>query len=185
MKRSPETSILKRRQYRTLFCLAVIAALVSAAGCRGGKPAGFPRLVPVEIGVERDGVPMEDVDLCLISDSQTAPWSVSGRTGSGGKAGLVTSQGSYSKTGAPCGTFRVTLRKSIPPIEELPGSEVEALPPQEKAEYTAKIAADRAERNEMIEESTPAFLGNIKETPVTVDITEETHNITIKIDDYL
>lgn len=185
MKRSAETGILKSRPYRTLFHLAVIALLAAAAGCRGGKPAGFPRLVPVEIGVERDGAPMEDVDLCLISDSQTAPWSVSGRTGSGGTAGLITSQGSYSKAGAPCGTFRVTLRKSIPPIEELPGNEVEALPPREKVEYTAKIAADRAERDEMIEESTPAFLGNIKETPVTVEITEDTHNITIKIDDYL
>lgn len=185
MRKSAETGILKSRQYRTLFCLAVIALLGAAGGCRGGKPAGFPPLVPVEIGVERDGAPMEDVDLCLISDRQTVPWSVSGRTGSNGTAGLITSQGSYSKTGAPCGTFRVTLRKSIPPIEELPGNEVEALPPQEKAEYAAKIAADRAERDEMIGESTPAFLGNIKETPVTIEITKDTHNITIKIDDYL
>ena len=185
MKKLAETFVIKNRRNRALFCLAVIAAFVSVTGCRGGKPAGFPHVIPVEIGVERDGVPMEDVDLCLISDSQTTPWSVSGRTGSDGKAGLITSQGSYSKAGAPCGTFRVTLRKSIPPIEELPGSEVEALPPQEKAEYEAKIAADRAARNEMIEESTPAYLGNIKETPVTIEISEETQNITIKIDDYL
>ena len=160
--------------------LLIVAA---ATGCHRSRPKGFPSLCPVRVTVENDGVPAEDVDLCLISE-RTVPWSVSGRTDSGGTAELATSQGNYTKAGAPVGTFKVTLHKNFPPIEELPGNQVEALSPQEKMQYTAKVEEERRARKELAEETTPSYLGNVNETPVRLEITKETRTVTIELGDY-
>ncbi len=174
-------------QFRNVrfFLLMTVFCVPFVFGCHSAKPKGFPAVYPIQITVQKGGEPMEDVDLTLIADQQNVAWSISGRTGSNGVAQLLTSQGNYSKEGAPSGSFRVTCRKNIEPIEELPGHDVETLPPQEKAEYMAKVAADRQARKEIIEESTPAIFGSVKETPILIELSKDSKTVTIDLNDYL
>jgi hypothetical protein len=84
----------------------------ATAGCsqERPKPEGFPQLVSGRITVVQDGRPLDNAVVRLHPEGNTKDWGTLGVTNASGVATLVTS--SYW-SGAPLGTYRVTVAKTV------------------------------------------------------------------------
>ena len=98
-----------------LLCLSLF--LFTFHGCGGpAKPADFPKLVrPVTVKIHKGGEPLSGVSVSLHSKDigSGLAFSISGRTGANGMATIQTSRNTYSKPGAPVGTFIVQLSETV------------------------------------------------------------------------
>jgi len=95
---------------RNIFPL--ILAVLSIAGCTGndGKPKDLPPLFPCEITVTQDEKPLAGATISLETSGGTnVIYIPSGITDESGKAEIST----YGFKGAPAGTYKVVVRKTI------------------------------------------------------------------------
>ena len=94
---------------KVLF-LIVSAVTLLALGCNGLKlPQGMPELVPCKVAVTQEGKPLEGARVQLVTEAHG--YVIDGLTGADGVAVMKTS-GSY--TGAPAGTYKALVTKSVP-----------------------------------------------------------------------
>ncbi|MDR0705129.1 MAG: hypothetical protein LBF88_09080 [Planctomycetaceae bacterium] len=103
---------------------------------------------------------------------------MSARTNTNGMALMETSINSYSKTGAPVGTFKgtVTHRPKVP--SDLTKEEWQKLNDEEAEAQSKKIAVEVSKMKQI-----PSTWENLTTSPVKVTIPENGGNVTIEITD--
>jgi len=162
---SSSSFTMKNKTNTTIF-VSLFFLSFSIFGCGTSAPPGFPQIVPCEITIQKDGVPLPQVTVIFASES-AKEWFASGETGASGVTKIHTSINSFSKTGVPEGTYKVTLNQ-IPQIkEEKSQQELFDMPPAEKAAYIAK-------REQAVKESRsfPLEFESHLTTPVSLEITK-------------
>ena len=103
------------RQYRLHFIVLVLIIFTVMSGCGKSekqKPADLPELIPCEITVKMDGVPLSGATVRLQSASSipsATTWTVLGTTNESGVAKMQT-YGDF--IGAPEGEYIVLISKS-------------------------------------------------------------------------
>ena len=96
---------------RLILLATVGVVVVSAAGCGGPKrPDGFPVVYPCTITVTQGNTPLEGVSVTLRHSETSGKWAISGITNASGVANIRT-HGQFP--GAPMGTFKVVLSKTV------------------------------------------------------------------------
>ena len=94
---------------RLILLATVVIVLVT--GCGGPKrPDGFPALYSCSVTVTQGNAPLEGVNVTLRNPEISGKWSISGMTDASGVAKIRT-HGQFP--GAPMGTFKVVLSKSV------------------------------------------------------------------------
>lgn len=98
--------------------LASGCLLALAIGCGDPRPEGMPELYPATITVVQDGSPLPGAAVTLLpQDAALTRWPVGGTTDDSGAVKLHT----YSTfPGAPAGTFKVTVSKTVTEGDPLP-----------------------------------------------------------------
>jgi len=162
----------------TLLVLLIFA--FSLSGCGPGVPEGFPKIVPCEITVVKDGAPLPQTTVILASQEGPKDWFASGETDASGVTKISTSINSYSKSGAPEGTYKVTLNQ-IPQVKhEKSQQELFDMPAAEKAAYQAKM-------NQLIKDSRsfPLEFESYVTTPITLEITKAESKYVIDVSKWI
>lgn len=85
--------------------------ILSVSGCGDSRPAGMPETYPASITITQDGAPLADATVVLYpEDSSLTRWPVGATTDEAGTAKLMTST---QYEGAPAGTFKVIVNKTV------------------------------------------------------------------------
>ncbi len=151
---------------------AVLVLLFS--GCQKA-PTGFPNVVPCRITVVKDGDPLPQTTVILVSDSPKE-WFSSGETDASGKTEINTTLSNFSRSGAPEGHYKVTLNQ-IPQLKETKSQqELFDMPASEKAAYIAK-------QEKLIRESRafPLEFESHVTTPIEIDVKKGEPALTIDV----
>lgn len=99
--------------YRKLIVLGVfLVSCMGFSGCGEKAPDGFPATVPFSVKVMKDGAPVVEANVRLVSSGGHS-LAVSGKTNSSGVAQMSTISGSYSRKGAPEGKYTVLVDKPL------------------------------------------------------------------------
>lgn len=158
-------------------CFAVMALALSAVGCDLKAPKGFPNTVPFTVIVTSESKPVADAVVQLISKDSKNALSVTGRTGADGTAAVQTIQGSYTRPGAPVGSYTVTVSKEV---------NVSSMTTVERDGSQDKAMAYAAEVRRLQEENpseVPRFMNGAELSPITADVTKN-GKLKIEITDY-
>jgi hypothetical protein len=134
--------------------------IVFLIGCR---PAEMPTTIPCKITVVNDGVPQVGYDVGLRSVTGNGSLSIMGYTNSSGVTNIQTRLANYKVSGAPAGTYKVTIDKQV----QLPSDGVDTSRFSE-AELNAYIAK-RAEEAEKLR-TVPVRLTNASTTPFEIKL---------------
>lgn len=162
----PRNNTMNHKSSITFFVVFSIFVL-SVSGCGTGAPPGFPQVVPCEVSILKDGVPLPQVTVLFVSDGGAKEWFVSGETDVSGVTTVYTSINNYSQKGAPEGTYKITLSQ-IPQVEnDKSQQELFDMSPAEKAEYVEK-------RKQQIKDtrSFPLEFESHVTTPISVTVTK-------------
>ena len=161
-----------------ICCLVLAVAGTFLSGCKR-VPENFPKVVPCQITVVKEDVPLPQVTVMLIAEGNKE-WFVAADTNPQGIAEIQTFLGNFSHKGAPPGKYKVTLSQ-IPQIEnELTQQQIFDMSPAEKN-------AEQARRNKRIAESRsfPIEFESAVTTPITVDVTEPKTEIHLNVSEWI
>ncbi|MDR3110019.1 MAG: hypothetical protein LBU65_10110, partial [Planctomycetaceae bacterium] len=73
----------------------------------------MPETAPCSVTVQKDGVPVSDVDVTLYTAGGNGSMIIRGKTDGAGVAKISTSWGEYITDGAPIGICKITLDKNF------------------------------------------------------------------------
>ncbi|MDR1491949.1 MAG: hypothetical protein LBT05_04420 [Planctomycetaceae bacterium] len=149
-----------------LLLLALLVSLFS--GCGKKLPDGWPKVYPCTIKVTKSGTPLEDAMVILTSAAGSGGnWAVGATTDAQGVAVIHTSYTNFTEPGAPEGTFKVTIDKSLPPLKDpTPPEELEKLDYIARQAHVAKLDAEAAKRPPIV----PKKYSDVSQTPLKVEI---------------
>jgi len=167
------------RKLNTTFFVFLSFFTFSISGCGPGTPAGFPPVVPCEVTVLKEGVPLPQVTVILVSEG-TKEWFASGQTNASGVVNIHTSLGTFTKAGAPEGTYKVTLNQ-IPQVEgEKSQQELFDMSPAEKAAYQARM-------DQLIQDSRsfPLEFGSHLTTPISMEVAKAESKYAIDVTQWI
>ena len=136
---------------KNLYCAALVAlSLAVVVGC-SGKPSGFPKTSSCEIVVVDGGAPIEGVEVALIPETPISGVIVGGKTDASGKCVVQTTFANFSASGAPEGSFVVTLRKDpVPTMPELTIEQMGEMSQKEIEDYRQEREAEIAAMDQII-----------------------------------
>ena len=160
------------------FLVSLLIFTFSMTGCGPNAPQGFPKVVPCEVTILKDGVPLSQVTVIFVSEG-AKEWFASGETNASGITKINTSINNYSKLGAPEGKYKITLNQ-IPQVKvEKSQQELFDMPPAERAAYQAKM-------DQLIKEarSFPMEFESHLTTPISMEITKAASQYTIDVSHY-
>lgn len=145
-----------------------------------GGPAGFPKVVHCQVVVTDGGSPLEGVTVGLLPDNPTGSLVLSGKTDALGIATVRSMLGSYSKDGAPEGSYTVTLSKvasvDLPTVSSQ--EEYDRLTPEQRANMEKEqLKAIEAAR------IVPEHLGN-SQSPLKLQVDSSGGRLEVDIKDY-
>ena len=127
---------------RTFSLLLFSAFLLTYCGCSGvgGQvPTELRNLVPASVTVTNGDQPMAGIQVVLLTKTGGA-YACNGVTDVNGMAQIQSSRSSYTRKGAPAGTYTVVLSESIEVPENLLSQESDQdLPPAAQAEKARKL----------------------------------------------
>ena len=104
------TSNHKIPMKRIIIPLMLVVFAVTGCARDSGKPADLPPLFPCEITITQEDKPLAGATISLESSGEAkSTYYPSGITNESGKAVLST----YGFNGAPAGTYKVTVRKTV------------------------------------------------------------------------
>ena len=161
----------------TLFFIPLFVVLFFV-GC-DNAPAGFPRVVPCTLTIVKDDVPLPQVTVMLITEGGTE-WFVSGNSNESGIAEIQTLLGSFSRRGAPVGTYKVTLMQ-LPQVEiRYTQQELFDMSPTERAAEQARMEREIANARAF-----PVEFENAVTTPITIEVVEPRTSIRLNVSDWI
>ena len=158
----------------------LLAAALLSAGCHWQKsPKGFPQTVPLNVIVTKDAKPLAGVDVLLTPEVRKEnAWTVSGKTDDSGTAAMQTIQGTFVRAGAPTEKFHVTLMQ-VTDVESMM-----TVVNDGSIEKAAAYAEEKAKLREEHPSEVPEFFGLTEKTPLTLEVTKETKEYQIELNDY-
>jgi len=165
---------------RLLFHGLFFAVLgIAVSGCQR-TPEGFPKVVPCQITVVKEGVPLPKVTIMFISEGGGKEWFVSANSGDNGVAEAQTLLGNFSKKGAPPGNYKVTLSQLPQVPDELTQQQRFDMSPAERA-------ADKAKRDKLIAESRsfPVEFESSVTTPITIEVKDPNTEIRLDVSEWI
>ena len=168
------------RLFFLLCALNLSVLLLTHSGCGSKRPDGFPKLVSYTLRVEKDGHPVQDASVNLVSEIQGREWTAGGITNKNGIVAFYTHMNTYMEKGIPEGNYKVTITK-IPDVpERLSEQEVTKLSQPEFKEYTARLekAIDAAPKD------VPQILSSRSRTPLSITVGQADNSLTVKLEDY-
>ncbi|MDO5553318.1 MAG: hypothetical protein Q4G68_06115 [Planctomycetia bacterium] len=147
------------------ICISLIS-LCLTSGCNSARPDNFPKTVPFSLVVTRNGAPLDEANVQLIP-SEASDVVTGGITNAKGVVNLHTVRGGYSQSGAPIGTFKVTVKKKKIVPGELTEEEFLRLNDEEGNAYFKKI--EIAEKNAPVEVA--EIFNSAETTPLVIEVT--------------
>ena len=172
----PPLHKMKHTTFFATYC--IILTLITLVGCGKTPPPGLPPLAPCKVKVHDSGRPLANIGVFFQRTEGQSGWSLSGQTGADGIAVAQTVVGSFTDSGLPIGTYRVTVYEPI----ELPQDIVikdASMPEKQRNEMLAK------QKNYFDEHrSVPAILGNSSQTPLKLTLTESGAELDVDISTY-
>lgn len=151
----------------TYFLILTICATFLTACKKDSRPEGLPDLYPLSVKIIQDGAPLEGASVALISgDAALMRWPSGGVTNAEGIAVINT----YGFDGAPVGSFKVTVTKTV----EEGGAATEEEAAQAMIEGTANNA-------KMVDLVDPTYKFDSK-TPFSIDVQASQDNPTPEFD---
>ncbi|TWT74978.1 hypothetical protein [Allorhodopirellula solitaria] len=142
----------------------------SFTGCGDSRPEGMPETYPTTLALTQAGEPLADATVVLYpEDSTLTRWPVGGVTDEQGEATLMTST---QYPGAPAGTFKVIVTKSVTEGDPLPkhpgqGATREQINEYDRAMKTGKFEVFKVIAKEYRTAGT---------TPLTVEVVSSGEN---------
>lgn len=165
------------KRYMPLF---VCLFLVFIAGCTGGAPKDFPKVVPCQVTVLDDTNPIADVEVSLYASNPISGCSFFGKTDDSGVCKVGTSFANYYKKGVPEGNYKVVLIKE-PFVEDTKSREEQnAMARPELDAYRAQMKAKKDALPRII----PAPLTTAATTPLTINVQGKTTAMTINLPEH-
>jgi len=163
---------------RFLCCLLLSFLGIVLTGCDSAPP-GFPKVVPCKLTVVKDGVPLPEVVVMLVSEGEKE-WFASGNSGQDGVVEIQTLLGDYVRKGAPPGKHKVTLRQI--PQTQTQYSQVEFfnMTPAEKQAAMQQQAKEREESR-----SFPTEFEYATSTPITIEVVGPKTEISLNVSDWI
>lgn len=157
-----------------------LASVPLLVGCDGAaRPDNFPRLVSCSITVLNNGNPEAGVNVFLAPGGAASAGS-GGNTDANGKAVIHTSQGTYSRKGAPIGDYTIVLNKTpLVPGAKSP-EEFSKMDVDELEAYSREIAAKERALPKII----PEALTNSSTSPIKFTVDKAGAGLTIDIAGY-
>ena len=150
--------------YGALSLAGAALMLLSVGGCGDSRPEGMPELYPTTVTITQEGEPLADATVSLYPEnSELARWPVGGKTDENGEAVMTT----FAKyPGAPAGTFKVAVNKTVTegdPVPEHPGRDAT---PEEIAAYDRAMKTGSFEAYRVVAEE----YRTAGTTPLTVEV---------------
>ena len=144
--------------------------LLGVAGCGDPRPEGMPELYPTTVTITQEGEPLAGAMVSLYPEnSELARWPVGGKTDENGVATMMT----YTKyPGAPAGTFKVSVNRTITegdPIPKHPGRDATQ---EELAAYDRAMKTGSFEVYQVV---APEYR-TAGTTPLTVEVIADEEN---------
>ena len=163
---------------RILMLISLSAFLLTCCGCGGPKiPDELRNLVPVSVTVMNGTQPMAGMMVTLSAKSGQGAYAVNGVTNTAGTEQIQTSRSSFTKKGAPAGTYSVVLAETIVlPAELEPQETDQDLPRAAQAEKSRKVE-EFLRKNRLV----PSALTTSGSSPVEV-VVAQGQNVTLTID---
>ena len=162
-------------RFTNIAIFFIIASVFFVVGCGGANvPKDFPKTMPYTITVVDGGKPIEGV-IVRLSTTTSPNWTASGVTNASGVAELQTISGSYSRKGAPEGSYKVVMVKPLEVDPALLGPVPEDLPGQ--VVYNAKLK----ELQSKMTPEVPLVYSLDDTTPVSIEIAKGKKQETIDV----
>ena len=159
-------------QLRVFFALTL--ALCVLTGCQGKKrPDGLPELFPCVITIIQEGQPLDGALVQLIPESGGTGWTVSGKTGTNGKANISTHA---DFAGAPAGTYKVLVSKTEMSPSQFTEPAQDA-PQDEKTAYYNNISSEKRIKYTLVK---PEF-DDAKKTPLSITVAKGKNEATFDV----
>ena len=152
-------------------------SLTLLIGC-SNTPQGFPKVVPCTITVMDGTTPIADVDVTLQAVIPSSGTVFFGKTNDTGVCKAGTSFASYYKEGVPEGSYKVILVKE-PYVEDTKTGKVH----MSRAEIDAHRKEMQAKRD-ALPRIIPVPLTTAAKTPLTVDVSGKTTELTVDVTQY-
>ena len=162
-----------------LFSLCL--SLTFLIGCSGGTPQGFPKVVSCTITVLDGTAPIADVEVTLQAAAPLSGAVFYGKTDEAGVCKVGTSFANHYKEGIPEGSYKVILVKE-PFVEEIKTKE-ERGAMSSRAEVDAYRKQMQAKRD-ALPRIIPVSLTTAAKTPLTVDVSGNTTELTVDVTQY-
>lgn len=164
---------------KNIFVLIQITVVVLFSGC-AKQPDNFPKIYPCEVTVLNDNTPESGV-MVRLRNQENDNLSMTGITNAHGKAVVRSMIGTYSRPGAPEGSFKIILDKPLKTGQELPDSKIAKMSKFEFQEYKNKIATEKKKMLPIV----PVECSDIATTKLTIDVSPSRGvKTTIELDDY-
>ena len=163
-----------------VITFSLCLSLTLLVGCSGGTPAGFPKVVPCTITVLEGTTPIADVEVTLQAAAPSSGTVFFGKTNETGVCNVGTSFASHYKEGVPEGSYKVILVKE-PIVEETKTREEQNA--MSRPELDAYMNQMQAKRN-ALPRIIPVPLTTSEKTPLTVDVSGKTTELTVDVTQY-
>ena len=153
--------------------------LTSCLSC-SKKPKDFPPVFPCTITVTKNDAPVSGAELQLLPASGGSSLAIGAMTDSNGTATLQTALGQYVKSGAPAGTWKVTIVKESQPEETKTEAQLAAMSEGErdKYRYQQQVKAKK------LPPAVPYILGTPSTTPLQVNVAAPQTEMTVEVTEY-
>jgi len=156
-----------------LLCLSLTLLL----GCSGGTPQGFPKVVPCTITILDGTTPIADVEVTLQAAAASNGAVFYGKTDDTGLCKVGTSFASHYKEGVPEGNYKVILVKEPLMEDTKTRDEQNAMSRSELDAYRKQMQDKRNALPKII----PVDLTSGTKTPLTLDVSGKTTELTIDV----
>ena len=160
--------------YRTFLFWVLLAAAV-LAGC-SHRPKELPQCYPCSVTILLNGEVLPNATATLVPIGGGKKYVSSGKVDSTGTAVISTNCANYKEAGAPAGDYKLIV--TVPPARG------KTLSPEEKREMTPQELSSWAmknKRNTQDMNPVPKAFRTVKDSPVTISVTQTQENVT-KID---
>ena len=136
-------------------------------------------MIPCTITVVKGDTPLPEVTLMLVPEG-SHEWFASANSGKSGVAEFRTFLGNYSQSGAPAGSYKVTLSQ-IPQVEtSFTQQQLFDMPPKEKEEYQRRMKKLIAESR-----SFPIEFESAATTPISIEIAKPKTTIRLDVSEWI
>ncbi|MDR2704421.1 MAG: carboxypeptidase-like regulatory domain-containing protein [Planctomycetaceae bacterium] len=164
-----------------ILCLFLFVVLLTGCGEKKVPPEFPTKLTSINVTLLKDGKPIDEAAISLISESQT-PYLISAMTNASGVAKLETTVNTYSQIGVPPGIYKVLIMKQMKTtIPDPPPDKQSSMSETEMRDLQMRQDKERAELQK--QSGISLDWNNLKKTPFQLTIPDSGKSFTIDVSD--